>query len=274
MTNFPNVHDYDDPATPVAAKSRDYPAGNVSPRHRHPTAQLLYAVEGVMVVTTDFGQWVVPTTRGIWLPIGTWHQVRMVTAVRMRTIYVRDEINDGLPQTCCVLAVSPLLRELILAAMTIPMPYLDNSREGHIMRLLLDEVRTLPILPLSLPNPQSTDLCRLCKHLRRQPDDNTTVDDWAQRLHMDPRTLQRRFTRETGLSFGRWRRQARLLAALELLAQGRRVLDVALELGYESPTAFASMFRRELGVSPSTAFAEAGTQGAAAGLGALAPQQP
>jgi len=229
----------------------------VTARHRHPTAQLVYAVEGVMVVSTAQGQWIVPPTRGIWLPIGTWHTVRMVTPVRMRTVYVRADALVGLPSDCRVLAISPLLRELILAAMDLGLDYAPDSRAGRVMRLLLDEMHSLPELPLALPRPQSADLRRLCDRLRAQPADSTSAQEWARRLGMDPRTLQRRFVRETGLSFGRWRRQARLAAALEQLAQGRRVLDVALELGYESPTAFATMFRRELGLPPSAFFGPA-----------------
>jgi len=60
--------------------------------------------------------------------------------------------------------------------------------------------------------------------------------------------------RETGLTLGRWRRQARLVAALERLALGDKIIDVALEMGYESPTAFSTMFRRELGATPSDFF--------------------
>ena len=76
----------------------------------------------------------------------------------------------------------------------------------------------------------------------------------AAQAAMDPRTLQRRFQRETGLSFGQWRRQARLIAALERLARGASVLEVALDLGYASPSAFSTMFKRELGASPSAFF--------------------
>lgn len=254
MVFLPNVHEADRGFAPVAAKSRDYPLGYVSPLHEHPTAQLVYAVEGVMLVMTTSGQWVVPPTRGIWLPIGTQHVVRMVTAVRMRTLYVRQDTLAGLPEHCCVLAITPLLRELILAAMSVVQPYVADSREGRIMQLLLDEVQMQPALPLVLPSPYSADLCQLCDHLREFPGDNTKVEQWAQKLGMDPRTLQRRFVRETGLTFARWRRQARLLLALLELAQGRRILDIALDLGYDSPTAFATMFRRELGQSPSAFF--------------------
>jgi len=254
MEEIPSVHEYDRGHAPVVAQVRDHLAGQISNFHRHPTAQLLYAVEGVMVVTTDFGQWIVPPTRGVWLPIGTGHCVRMVTPVRMRSLFIRADALQGLPQTCCVLAISPLLRELIIAAVAIRHPYDESQRDGRVMRLLLDEIRTLPELPLSLPMPQSPDLLNLCEQLRQTPGDTTATRAWAARLEIDVRTLQRRFAKETGLTFGRWLRQARLVAALEQLALGRKVIDVALELGYESPTAFSTMFKRELGLSPSSFF--------------------
>jgi AraC-like DNA-binding protein len=38
---------------------------------------------------------------------------------------------------------------------------------------------------------------------------------------------------------------------LSWIAEGRPILSVALDLGYESPSAFSAMFRRELGAPPS-----------------------
>jgi AraC-like DNA-binding protein len=247
-----NVHDSDAGRIPVIAKSRNLPSGASSPRHAHPmTAQLLYAVEGVMMVSTEAGEWIVPPTRAIWVPCGTEHRSRMLTAVRLRTLHISARVAEDLPKDPCVLAVSPLLRELILAAMDIPPGYSSESRDGRVMALLLDEIHRLPSLPLALPLPASADLREVCERLRETPEDATTVEEWARRLAIDPRTLQRRFARETGLSLARWRRQARLIAALEQLALGRRIIDVALDLGYESPTAFSAMFKRELGSSPS-----------------------
>ena len=79
-------------------------------------------------------------------------------------------------------------------------------------------------------------------------------DIGAARLQVDPKTVQRLFTRDTGMTFGQWRQQARLLQALEQLATGTKVVDVALNLGYESPSAFATMFKRQFGQTPSTFF--------------------
>ena len=69
------------------------------------------------------------------------------------------------------------------------------------------------------------------------------------------RTLERLFQSETGLSFGKWRQQLRLLYALRLLAAGRPVTAVAFDVGYESASAFIAMFKRTLGVTPHRYFA-------------------
>ena len=81
-----------------------------------------------------------------------------------------------------------------------------------------------------------------------------TVESWARHVGLSERTLARLLTQETGMSFGRWRQQARLLRALELLASGDKIIDIALTLGYESPSAFTTMFRKQFGQTPSQFF--------------------
>ena len=78
-------------------------------------------------------------------------------------------------------------------------------------------------------------------------------------MRTSTRTLYRRFLRETGITFARWKQQARLLESIRRLTAGAQVTEVALDLGYESPSAFSTMFRRSLGVAP-RAFAAAGVQ--------------
>jgi len=239
---------------PVTAMAADYPPGHVTTPHQHPHAQLVHAVHGVMVVSTHEGQWIVPPTRGMWMPGGTTHWIRMVGHVQMRTAYIRPDAAPGLPDRCTVLGISPLLRELILAAIDIPLPYEPESRAGRLTRLLLDEVLLVPTLPLHLPYPTDAALRQICGALVKAPDTRLTLADWARQLAVDPKTIQRRFARETGMTFGQWRQQARLLAALEKLAAGTKVVDVALDLGYDSPGAFATMFRRQFGVPPGAFF--------------------
>ena len=239
---------------PVSCRATDYPAGWEVAPHAHGKHQLIYAVHGVMAVKADAGQWVVPPTRGIWMPAGMTHAIQCIGVVNMRSLFILPGAVPNLPVESCVVGISPLLRELIRAAAEVPAPYVPASRDGRLMRLMLDELRTLPVLPLHLPMPLEPRLLEICTRLQQRLDDVSTLADWAAHLGVDVKTIQRLFQRETGMTFGKWRQQARLLRALELLASGERVVDIALALGYDSPSAFTTMFKRQFGQTPSQFF--------------------
>jgi AraC-like DNA-binding protein len=240
---------------PLAAMAKDYPDGWVNDWHRHARAQLVYASSGVMTITTADGSWVVPPNRALWIPHGIDHHIVMAGRVTMRTLYIAAGAAPGLPPTCRVVAVSGLLRELILRAVELPILYDEAGPSGRLAALIFDELRLLPTVPLHLPNPQDARLTRLCAALRRNPADPRTLEAWGAAVGASARTLARTFVKETGMSFAAWRAQVRLLAALARLAAGEKVTSVALDLGYDSPSAFIAMFRRQLGVTPSRYFA-------------------
>jgi quercetin dioxygenase-like cupin family protein len=190
---------------PVSGRANDYPPGwHIAP-HSHTKHQLIYAVRGVMGVQADAGRWVVPPTRAIWMAAGMTHEIRCIGEVHMRSLLVAPDAAPQLLQGTQAVGISPLLRELIRAAMSVRLPCAPGSRDGRLMRLLLDELRALPVLPLSLQMPSDPRLLRMCEHLQAHPDDASTLADWAGRLDLDVKTVQRRFTKETGMTFGQWR---------------------------------------------------------------------
>lgn len=240
---------------PLAAMAKDYPDGWVNDWHRHTRAQLVYASAGVMTITTPDGSWVVPPNRALWIPPRVDHHIVMAGPVAMRTLYIAPDRAAKLPSTCRVVAVSPLLRELILRAVELPVLYDEAGPGGRIAALIFDELRLLPSVPLHLPNPRDARLMRLCRALRDDPANPRTLTEWGAIVGASGRTLARIFAKETGMSFAAWRAQVRLLAALARLAGGEKVTSVALDLGYDSASAFIAMFRRQLGVTPSRYFA-------------------
>lgn len=241
----------------IACRATDYPLGWEVLPHRHAKHQLIHAVHGVMSVRTAAGHWVVPPSRGLWMPAGMTHAIRCIGAVHMRGVFVRCNAAPRLPSDCRAVGISALLRELMRAAGEVQQPVLPNSRDGRLLRLLLDELRVLPTLPLHLPLPSDPRALHICERLQQQLDDNATLAQWAAQLQLNVKTIQRLFSAQTGMSFGRWRQQARLLRALELLASGEKVINIALALGYDSPSAFATMFKRQFGQTPSQ-YAEGG----------------
>lgn len=243
--------DFHATANAMAAMEVDYPAGSSTGRHSHPRGQLLYAIEGVMIVRSAAGSWVVPPNRAAWLIAGIEHEVGMCGNVKIRTVFVDPASSPQLPAASCVVAVSPLLRELIVEAVRIPIDYQRDSRDERLMRLLLDELRSSDTLPLHLPVPQDPRLRAICAALQENPGNPWTATQWAQDLGINAKTVHRLFAKETGMTFAQWRQQARLLSALQRIAGGERIIDVALDCGYASQSAFSAMFRRHFGVPPS-----------------------
>ena len=246
----------DDTPRPVVATVTEYPAGHFVPWHRHARAQLLYACAGVMTVWTDRGLWVVPPHRAVWVPAGIAHQAKMSGAVSMRSLYVDPGARADLPAESCVVTVPPLLRELILHAVTRPRLYDEAGPDGRIMDVILDRIRVLPVVPLHLPLPRDRRLRRIAEALMNDPADKTGLEDWGRRVGASSRTLARLFRSEVTISFRTWRQHARLLAALPRLAQGQPVTVVALDVGFATQSAFIEVFKRVLGRTPGRYFAE------------------
>lgn len=250
-----NREDYQNVPRPVGAMAKNYGDGYVSRTHQHPRAQLLYAVTGVMEVATAEGLWVVPPQRAVWLPPNTDHSMRARGAVALRTLYVRpDAYPVGFPIRPRIVHVSALLRELVVRAVEMPVEYDEAGREGRAVSLIFDEIAWLPDQPLHLPTPKDKRLAAIHSALLAEPADGRTLDQWGSYAGASARTLARLCRAECGTSFLQWRQQHRILAAMPRLAAGEAVTSVALDLGYETPGAFAAMFRRLMGMVPSRYF--------------------
>ncbi|WP_150768750.1 AraC family transcriptional regulator [Pseudomonas fluorescens] len=238
----------------VCTSATDYPENWFIEPHSHAKHQLIYAIEGVMVVHSGLNQWTVPPSRAIWMPCGHVHSIRCVGALKMRSVFVRPDQFPELPVETRAVSISALLSELIKTSVTIASPVDADSREARILRLIVDELTLLPTLPLHLPQPADPRIQVICGALQQDPGDGSTLSDWSGRLNLDAKTIQRLFHRETGMTFGQWRQQARLLLALERIAVGEKIIDVAGALGYDSPSAFTTMFKKQFGTTPSHFF--------------------
>jgi len=243
------------PASPVVALASDHGPDEPIPPHRHDAAQLIFAASGVMTVRTEDGLWVVPPARAVWVPAFVTHSIAMSGRVEVRTLYFAPDFAPIEGQQCCVVQVGPLLREAILRAIGFRSPYPKVGPEAHLAAVIRDEVERARVAPLHLPMPTDARARRAADAFVADPASRHARAHWARIAGASERTLERCFHAEVGMSFGRWQRQVRLLRALELLAAGRSVTDVALEVGFETPSAFIAMFRRAMGTTPSRYFA-------------------
>ena len=179
--------------------------------------------------------WIVPPSRALWVPSHTVHEIQMYGVVEMRSLYVDAERGAGMPSSCVVLDVTPLLRELIVRAVALPERYDEEGDDGLLMQLLMAEIRRLPHCALDLPLPESPDLSELCERILADLSARRPCGIDAADMNTSTRTLYRRFLRETGITFARWKQQARLLESIRRLAEGHAGDDGRVDLGYESP---------------------------------------
>lgn len=217
-------------------------------------AQLLYASRGVMTVHTEAGLWVVPPNQAIWVPALVKHSIDMAGRVAVRALYLSSAIRRKLPTTCRVVDVSPLLLELLRRAMRLRTLDRATPHERHLIDVLLDQIEVLPLGPIALPTPRDPRAARAAALVRATPDARHTLADVGREVGASVRTLERLFKTETGLPFGAWRQRARLVQALQLMADGANVTGAAIGVGYNSTSAFVAAFRRALGRTPGQYF--------------------
>lgn len=221
----------------------------------------MYSTKGAMHVVTATGRWILPPTRAIWIACGTDHAFETKRPVDVTVLYIEPGA-PGSPrwEGCAVVNVSPLVRELIAACARVPWDHRQNSRPGRLARVLLEQLDALPQAPLDLPEPRDTRAIRLAQWLKAHPGDRTPLSVLSPRFGGSVKTFERLFATETGMSFGGWRIRLRMMTALEQLAHGESVANVAHAVGYESPSSFISAFRVAFGTTPARYF-DAGSGG-------------
>ncbi|WP_438305109.1 AraC family transcriptional regulator [Streptomyces sp. HUAS TT11] len=230
--------------------TRQLRSGTGIDAHRHDDHQVVYAARGVLSVTTEAGTWIAPRTRAIWVPAGTVHEHYAHGDTQLHLLGIAVRYNPLELDRPAVLAVGPLLRELIIAYTHTPD---DRSPErDRLHAVLLDQLRASPETPLYLPTPVSPLLRDLYGILRDDPADNRTLTELGQRIGASDRTLSRLFRSELGMTFPQWRTQLRLHHALILLADGIPVTTVAHQCGWSSASTFIDVFRRTFGHTPGT----------------------
>lgn len=218
--------------------------------HRHDEHQIVYAGRGVLSVTTSAGSWVAPATRAIWVPAGTVHAHQAHGDLELHLVGLPAWENPLRLDAPTVLAVSPLLRELII---TYTSTEDDDSPERMRLRaVLLDQLRISAQQPMHLPTPSSPLLRTVCHLLQSDPSDNRTLAELGREVGASDRTLSRLFSNDLGMTFPQWRTQLRLHHALVLLAEETPVTAVANQCGWSSTSAFIDVFRRAFGHTPGT----------------------
>jgi len=238
------------PGVLISTLAYEYPRGYHVAEHAHGSDQLIYAVRGVMHVAAGQGVWLIPPHFGLWIPAKTWHSIKMPEAVSMRTLYMRRGLTRRVPDTCAVFHVTPLLRELIVETVRRKELRARNGLHCAIRDLLIAQLESASPMPTNVTIPRDPRARSIADIVMANPAERRSLAILCKSAGASVRTIQRVFRREVGSDFEFWRRQVRLMKAVESLVSGRSVKEAGSALGYRQPTAFVEMFRGILGTTP------------------------
>jgi AraC-like DNA-binding protein len=245
------LREYDPPrGASVSALAYEYPAAAQVPDHAHGSDQLIYAIAGVMEVSSGRSIWTIPPQFALWIPARTVHRIRMMGEVRMRTLYFRPGLVSGRPHQCSVLYVASLLRELIIEAVRLGRLRLRNRLECALCDLLCAQLTSATAMPIGITMPSEPRALTVARAIVRNPADSKALASLCSDAGVSVRTVQRIYRRELGIDIDTWRRQVRLTRAVQLLVAGASVKEVSFAVGYQQPSAFVEAFRRILGLTP------------------------
>lgn len=226
------------------------PKGWTIETHTHERGQLLCIISGNMRVITDEGSWITPPGQACWVPSESNHLVTFTQSSEFRTISIRADLLTELPKKCCVIKLSPLLRELIITAVKIGWEYRLESYEARLMQLLVEKISLEREVPFFIPEGRDSRLKKITSAMHENVRIDYTLNHWSNVAGASTRTLSRLFELEMGMSFSTWRQQLCLIRAIEMLLKGKSITETAFMLGYSSAGNFTSMFTQAMSKSP------------------------
>ncbi len=252
-------HIVNEPASAINSDQVDCPVSIVDlqaekkpteyPIHKHDKGQLVMPIKGAITCSVSDAIWLVPTQCAVWIPAGLPHSNYPSANARYCFLFIQDNQYE-MPSTCCTLAISPMVREIILYLSTLPLNKGQDRPTQKLIEVLLYQLTQMPKEFLHFPIPTEPRLKRVAEELITSPSSQRTAEQWAQKHAMSVRTFARLLKKETAMTFRHWRRQLHIIIALQKLSTGTNVQTVSEELGYESVSAFISMFKSVLGKTP------------------------
>lgn len=221
------------------------------PRH-----YLLYATNGAFHLEVDDAQWLLPPHRAAWIVANEEIQISADAPITTASILFKPEMIPPTDFTCRVFAVTPLVREMIHHAMRWGPDRDPNNEQANVFFQSLADVCAELVetpVPFWLPRATSAELREAMTFtLAHLSDETLRLQDVAEAAGISERTLARRFSDETNMTWRQFTRRARMIQAMERLADGSAsVTRVALDVGFNSPSAFTRAFQTFTGETPS-----------------------
>jgi AraC-like DNA-binding protein/mannose-6-phosphate isomerase-like protein (cupin superfamily) len=234
----------------VATLAYEYPSRFQVAEHAHGSDQLIYAISGLMEVSSDQSVWLVPPHFALWIPAGTHHRIHMPGPVSMRTLYLRRSLSARSEVGCAVLHMTPLLRELVVETVRVGQLRMRDRYESALFDVLVRQLQKASPVPTFITMPREERALAVAQEVSRNPAESKTMAALCVKAGVSVRTIERTFRSEVSTSFESWRRQVRLTKAVELLISGSSIKEASYKVGYRQSSAFVEMFRRTFGTTP------------------------
>jgi AraC-like DNA-binding protein len=216
--------------------------------HKHRGGQFIIVESGISHLRTEVGAWIIPARRVGWVPPGVRHASRTSGRGRGWVVLAPSGSSKGWPREVCVLQISALMQAALECLRE--QGSHDFARYRLLWRVVAAEMRYARPEPFEVPMPSTTRILQAVQGLLKCPTLTRDLNQLSHAAGMSRRSFTRHFRRETGLTFAHWKRAVIAHYAMERIASGHKVSAVAFEVGYDSVSAFISMFRRKYGAAP------------------------
>ncbi|CAM3745782.1 HTH-type transcriptional regulator AppY [Vibrio aerogenes CECT 7868] len=218
--------------------------------HSHPWGQVQLISGGILEMEAEGTRFLAPPHLAIWVPAGTTHRSYNRRPIEYCSLNIDMSLTEAFPAKTSLISVTPIITAIIedfrLRQIGIP----ETEKDQRLIQVLLDQLSAQEVEQHFIPVSQHKYLAPVLAYVEVYPADNTSLKEWAQRVHTTERTLARYCQTELGMSFTEWRLRVRYLYSMELLRNGRSVKQVALTLGYRQASPFISMFKKYAGITP------------------------
>ena len=218
--------------------------------HTHDFGQFFSAIRGSMYVGTRDRVLLLNPAMAVWIPPDVEHWLRYVSSNKIIYVDVNRAEAERLGTEPRIVQMTPLLQALMGVVPDSQSSGLAKPHEAALYELLFHEIVAARDIPLSVAMPRDKRISGLAQAALDDPGSIASVDEWLVGASASRKTIERLFITETGMPPSRWLRQIRILHAVSQLAAGKKISSVALDLGYQSPSAFTYMFRSAIGLSP------------------------
>jgi len=218
--------------------------------HTHDFGQFFSAIRGSMYVGTRNRVLLLNPAMAVWIPPDVEHWLGYVSSNEIIYVDVNRAESDKLGTEARIVQMTPLLKVLMRVIPDSERSGFTKPHETALYDLLFHEILAARDIPLSIAMPQDRRISGLAQAALDQPGLIASVDQWLFGASASRKTIERLFIAETGMAPSRWLRQVRILHAVSQLAAGKKISSVALDLGYQSASAFTYMFRSATGLSP------------------------